>query len=63
MLARWRHPLAMVERAKREAGVAEARFQLTVLDAIDLADESEAERDRIAEWRRALTALLGQRKG
>ena len=46
----------MVRRAEAEAGRAEARFQLAVLDAIDLADEPESEQARLREWRKALLA-------
>jgi len=50
---RW-HPIVMVRRAEAEAGRAEARFQLAVLDAIDLAQEPASERARLAGWRKAL---------
>jgi len=52
---RW-HPIAMVRRAEAEAGRAEARFQLAVLDAIDLAEEPASERARLVRWRRSLVA-------
>jgi len=55
-LARHRNPLAVVRRAEVAAGAAEARFQLAVLDAIDPAGEPVEDRERLAEWRRALRA-------
>lgn len=59
LLAQYRNPVAMVTLAEREAGAKEARFQLAMLDSLDLEAEGPAQRARVAQWREALRRKAG----
>ena len=59
LLALYRNPLAMVTIAERAAGAKEARFQLAMLDSLDLEVEGPAQRARVVQWREALCRKAG----